>query len=107
MDDNFYAADVTARGLCNNGFICKGFSPTSATVKVRALPLSPRNGPCMHMTTRVSEYFPSTTASKTFFCKSFKTCDGRLGLETHLVPALDCLSYSFKVKPALHSTTSS
>ena len=35
MDDSFYAADVTARGLCSDGFVCDGFSPSSATVKVR------------------------------------------------------------------------
>ena len=35
MDDSFYAADVTARGLCSDSFVCEGFSPSSATVKVR------------------------------------------------------------------------
>ncbi|CAM9868950.1 unnamed protein product, partial [Ascophyllum nodosum] len=33
VDENFYAADVTARELCSNGFVCEGFSPSSATVK--------------------------------------------------------------------------
>ena len=35
MDDSFYAADVTARELCSADFVCEGFSPSSATVKVR------------------------------------------------------------------------
>ena len=34
MDSSFYAADVTARGFCDQGFPCEGFSPSSATVKV-------------------------------------------------------------------------
>ncbi|CAN0100531.1 unnamed protein product, partial [Ascophyllum nodosum] len=33
VDDSFYAADVTARGLCSADFVCEGFSPSSATVK--------------------------------------------------------------------------
>lgn len=34
MDEKFYSADVTARGFCGGGFLCEGFSPSSATVKV-------------------------------------------------------------------------
>lgn len=37
VDEDFYAADITARGFCSDGFICEGFSPSSATVKVSAL----------------------------------------------------------------------
>eukprot|EP00752_Nemacystus_decipiens_P004360 g3984.t1 len=33
LDTSFYAADVSARGLCGGGFQCGGFSPSSATVK--------------------------------------------------------------------------
>ncbi|CAN0458389.1 unnamed protein product [Ascophyllum nodosum] len=33
MDDNFYATDVITRGLCDDGFVCESFSPSSATVK--------------------------------------------------------------------------
>eukprot|EP00752_Nemacystus_decipiens_P002497 g2346.t1 len=32
-DEDFYTADVTARGFCGGGFLCEGFSPSSATVK--------------------------------------------------------------------------
>ncbi|CAN0469993.1 unnamed protein product, partial [Hapterophycus canaliculatus] len=34
VDAKFYAADVTSRGFCDDGFLCEGFSPSSATVKV-------------------------------------------------------------------------
>ena len=37
-DESFYAADVAARGLCGDAFLCEGFSPSSATVKVSARP---------------------------------------------------------------------
>ncbi|CAN0343522.1 unnamed protein product, partial [Scytosiphon promiscuus] len=33
VDDSFYAADVTARGFCSDGFLCEGFLPSAATVK--------------------------------------------------------------------------
>lgn len=36
VDENFYAADATARGFCDDGFLCETLSPSSATVKVRA-----------------------------------------------------------------------
>lgn len=35
-DSNFYAADVEARGFCDQGFMCEGFSASAATVKVGA-----------------------------------------------------------------------
>ncbi|CAM9166855.1 unnamed protein product, partial [Hapterophycus canaliculatus] len=37
IDESFYAADVAARGFCNDDFKCEGFSPSSATVKVSKL----------------------------------------------------------------------
>eukprot|EP00903_Cladosiphon_okamuranus_P015158 g14016.t1 len=33
LDEDFYTADVTARGFCGDGFLCESFSPSSATVK--------------------------------------------------------------------------
>ncbi|CAN0552174.1 unnamed protein product, partial [Laminaria digitata] len=33
VDSSFYATDVSARGFCDQGFSCEGFSPSSATVK--------------------------------------------------------------------------
>lgn len=35
MNDTFYAADVTARGLCD-WLGCEAFSPSAATIKVRS-----------------------------------------------------------------------
>lgn len=34
MDGEFYAADVAARGLCDDWFGCEVFSPSAATLKV-------------------------------------------------------------------------
>lgn len=33
-DKSFYYADVKARGFCDEGFLCEGFSASAATVKV-------------------------------------------------------------------------
>lgn len=43
VDASFYAADVISRGFCGEGFLCEGFSPSSATVKARSLALSDHN----------------------------------------------------------------
>lgn len=34
MQDNFYAADMTARGFCDDWFGCETFRPSAATLKV-------------------------------------------------------------------------
>lgn len=37
LDESFYAADVSVRGLCDDDesiFACEAFSPSAATVKV-------------------------------------------------------------------------
>lgn len=34
MNETFYAADMTARGFCEDWFGCETFSPSAATIKV-------------------------------------------------------------------------
>ena len=37
MDSDFYAADMTARGFCDEWAGCEAFTPSSATMKVSSL----------------------------------------------------------------------